>query len=65
MTPPIKYFTETSSGDYDRHHYRVVNQNSESVVVPDYESVRSIWWNSKFLSHVEVLDIKKKGGEGF
>ena len=64
MTPKVEYFTETSSGDYDRHHYKVVSETGESIIVYDYESVRSIWWNSKFLSHVEVLDIKKRG-KGF
>mgnify|MGYP004189766919 CR=1 FL=1 len=64
MTPKVKYFTETSSDGYGRHHYKVVSNDGRSVVVEDYESVRSIWWNSKYLSHVEVLDIKK-GGKGF
>ena len=64
MTPKVEYFTETSSGDYDRHHYRVVSSEGRSVVVQDYESVRSIWFQSPFMSYVDVLDIKK-GGKGF
>ena len=60
-----RYFTETSDGIYDRHHYRIVNSDGQSVVVDNWEEVRSIWWNNKFLSHVDVLDIRKKAGKGF
>ena len=60
-----RYFTETSDGMYDRHHYKIVSQDGKSMIVDNWEDVRSIWWNSKFLSHVDVLDIKKKGGKGF
>ena len=64
MTPKVEYFTETSSGDYDKHHYKVVSSGGQSVIVQDYESVRSIWFQSPFMSYMEVLDIKKRG-EGF
>ena len=60
-----RYFTQSSDGIYDRHQYKIVGDNGQSIVVDDWETVRSIWWNSKFLSHVDVLDIKKKGGKGF
>ena len=56
-----QYFELTSEGEYDRHHYKVISKNGDSVVVMDWESARSIWFNkSPFLSHIEVLDVKKK-----
>jgi len=60
-----RYFTQSSDGIYDRHQYKIVSNNGQSIVVDNWETVRSIWWDSKFLSHVDVLDIKKKGGKGF
>ncbi len=60
-----RYFTQSSDGMYDRHHYKIVSDDGQSIVVDNWETVRSIWWNSKYLSHVDVLDIKKKGGKGF
>tara|TARA_R100000479_G_scaffold126221_1_gene65613 strand:+ start:89 stop:343 length:255 start_codon:yes stop_codon:yes gene_type:complete len=60
-----QYFEQSSYDDYDRHHYRVVSKNGESIVVDDYMMAREIWWNKKmFLSHIEVLD-KKKKSKGF
>ena len=60
-----RYFTQSSDGIYDRHQYKIVSNNGQSIVVDNWETVRSIWWDNKFLSHVDVLDIKKKGGKGF
>ena len=58
-----QYFTQTSDGLYDRHHYRVVSKTGESVDVESYDEVREIWWNQKHaLSHIEVIDCKPKGG---
>ena len=31
-----QYFEQSSYDDYDRHHYRVVSKNGESIVVDDY-----------------------------
>jgi len=53
-----RYFTQTSDGSYDRHFYRIVLTNGKSITVDDYEQMRSFWfqYDSKYLSHVEVLD---------
>ena len=56
-----QYFEQTCYKDYDRHRYKVVSKNGESVVVGDYMMAQEIWWNKKmFLSHIEVLDVKVK-----
>tara|TARA_Y100000004_G_C8814446_1_gene369154 strand:+ start:81 stop:293 length:213 start_codon:yes stop_codon:yes gene_type:complete len=58
-----RFFTQTSDGQYDRHHYKVVSKTGESFVVDDYMLAQEIWWNRKmFLSHIEVLDIVKSKG---
>ena len=58
-----RYFTHTSDELYDRHHYRVVSKTGKHVDVKSYDEAKEIWWNQKhILSHIEVLDIKKKGG---
>jgi len=53
-----KYFTQTSDGSYDRHIYRVVLKDGRSAMLDDYEQVRAFWfeYESKLLSHVEVMD---------
>lgn len=62
-----RYFTQTSDGSYDRHLYRIVLANGESLTVDDYEQMRSFWFNydSKLLSHVEVIDDVKESVKGF
>ena len=63
------YFTESSSAPYDRHNYRVVYSNDQSVDVASWEEARALWFEAppKFLKCVEVLDIPKKvkTGKGF
>ena len=60
-----QYFTHTSDGLYDRHHYRVVSKTGQHVDVENYEEAKEIWWNQKhILSHVEVIDINTKRGFG-
>ena len=55
------YFTLSSNDLYDRHQYKVVAKNGDSIVVDDYMSAQEIWWNRKtFLSHIEVLDRQKQ-----
>ena len=63
MTQLIKpedplYFTLTSDEPYDRHRYKVVLSNGESVDVDDWDIAHSIWFQhpGQFLSHIEVLD---------
>ena len=68
MTALIKpsdplYFTETSSELYDRHTYKIVSKTGEIIIVDNWMQAREIWWNKKqFLSHIEVLDVKKSKG---
>ena len=57
-----RYFTVTSDEPYDRHEYKIIRKDGETMVVDSWELAREIWWNtpSFSLSHIEVLD-KKKG----
>ena len=58
-----QYFTETSDELYDRHTYKIVSKTGEIINVDNWLQAREIWWNRKaFLSHVEVLDLKKSKG---
>jgi len=58
-----RYFTHTSDGLYDRHHYRVVSKDNNFVDVESWTEAKEIWWNQKNnISHIEVLDYKPKGG---
>ena len=58
-----RYFTETSGELYDRHTYKIVSKTGETINVDNWLQAREIWWNSKaFLSHIEVLDLKKSNG---
>ena len=56
-----RYFTCTSSGDYDRHRYRINYTTGESVEFDDWESMNAHWFQSlpNVLKNVEVLDKKK------
>lgn len=58
-----RYFSCTSDLPYNRHKYKVVNNNKESVVVDSWEAATEIWWNTPrwFISHIEVLDRESKG----
>lgn len=68
MTALIKpsdpqYFTESSDKLYDRHTYKIVTKSGETINVDNWLQAREIWWNRKsFLSHIEVLDVKKSKG---
>jgi hypothetical protein len=57
-----KNFEQTSDEPYVRHEYKLVYSNDQSVVFDNYEDLRRSWWETpdQFLSHVEVLDKKKK-----
>jgi len=55
-----RYFTQTSDKLYDRHHYKVVSDNGDEVIVDNWEDANTLWWNKKkFLSHIDILDISK------
>jgi hypothetical protein len=57
-----EYFQQSSNEPYLRHDYKLVYENGKSVVFDNYEDIQRTWFqnNGKFLSHVEVLDHKKK-----
>ena len=56
-TTDPRYFTVSSDGLYDRHHYKVVSKNGDTTIVNNWEDAAMIWWNKKVvLSHIEVLD---------
>ena len=58
----IKEFKQTSDEPYLRHHYKLVFDNGKEVIFDNYEDVQVSWFQraGRFLSHVEVLDIKEK-----
>lgn len=58
-------FRQTSDLPYDRHHYKLIYTNGESVIFKNYEDLHESWWNtpSNFISHIEVLD--KNSTKGF
>ena len=61
-----RFFQVTSEEPYDRHNYRVVSIQGDSVDVSSWEDAAIIWWNKKaFLSHIEVLDKPKPKSKGF
>ena len=50
-------FTTYCDKDYDRHTYKVVLNNGKSIVIEDYEVVRSFWYQYRtHASHIEVVD---------
>ena len=68
----VTNFTQTSDKPYDRHHYKLVLGNGQSVIVPSWDDIWRLWGGaSTSFSHVEVLDKpkpkkeKKRGGKGF
>lgn len=54
-------FTQTSDLPYDRHRYKLVYTNGQSIIFESYQEVREAWWNtpSNFANHIEVLDHSK------
>ena len=63
-----RYFSQTSDGLYDRHHYKIVC-NNKSFVVESWNEVQEWWWNNchspTFNAVVHVLDKPKKKPKGF
>ena len=53
-----RYFQQTSDEPYDRHNYKVVLLNGQSVVVDAWDIAQSIWFQNpaQILSHIEVLE---------
>ena len=52
----LKTFTSTCQKDYDRHTYKVVLKDGQSVILDDYEKTRAFWYQFREqLDCVEVL----------
>lgn len=65
MTGLPLFYTQTSNKPYDRHHYKVVASNGDTIKVEAYDQTQAIWFQKNpFLSHIEILD-KPKSGTGF
>jgi hypothetical protein len=66
-----EFFRQTSDEPYDRHIYRFIDSNNNSIIVESYEQVHEKWFNtpSMLKSRIEVLDKitnkKKKSKGGF
>ncbi len=58
----VKIFKQTSDYPYIRHQYKLVYDDGREVVFDNYEEAQVTWFQhaGKFLSHIEVLDIKEK-----
>jgi hypothetical protein len=58
----METFKQTSDDPYDRHDYKLVFSDCKTLVFDNYEDLQLVWFQSpwQFLSHVEVLDKKKK-----
>jgi len=56
-----EFFEQTSNKSYDRHKYKVVYSNGQSVIFDDYEDAQIEWFHTpeEYLSHIDVID---KGG---
>ena len=64
----LKIFTQTSDKPYDQNKYKIVFKNGKSVVVENYETMKSMWYQwRKDVSNVEIITEpkKKSGGGGF
>ncbi|QJT70240.1 hypothetical protein SynMITS9220M01_234 [Synechococcus phage SynMITS9220M01] len=66
-----EWFAQTSEKPYDRHNYRFIFRNGESIIFNSYDQVMEKWFTTPalFKSHVEVLDKPNKNNknkkEGF
>ena len=64
-----RYFSQTSDGSYDRHHYKIVCP-TKSFVVESWNEVQEWWWNNYRSPWFEgtvihVIDKPKKQSKGF
>jgi hypothetical protein len=63
-----EWFSQTSDVPYDRHEYRLIFSNNDSIIFQSYEQLMEKWFStpSMFTSRVEVLDkTNKKSNGGF
>lgn len=59
-----RYFTQTSDEPYDRHHYKLTLKSGKSIVIDDYEVLRSMWFQyNAYADKVEVLDARCDNSE--
>ena len=61
-----RYFAQTCDKPYDRHHYRIVFTNGQSELYEDWQVAHARWFQcpGQFLSHMDVVDPKKKKSKG-
>ena len=61
-----QYFEVSSGKLYDRHIYRLYSTDGKYMDFEDYDMLRAAWFQTArhFLSHVEVMDVRKKA-KGF
>ena len=50
-TTDPRYFTISSDGLYDRHHYKVVSKNGDTTIVNNWEDAAMMWWNKNVFFH--------------
>ena len=67
MTGKLEWFKQTSDEPYDRHQYKFVYSNDQSVIFDSWEQTQHEWFTTPalFKSHIEVLDKKQKSKGGF
>jgi hypothetical protein len=66
MSDSLKHFEKTSDALYDKHQYKFVYSNGQSVIFDSYEEAQLEWMKvpEQFLGHIEVLDKKTRKGFG-
>jgi hypothetical protein len=66
MSDSLKHFQRTSDVLYDKHQYKFVYSNGQSVIFDSYEEAQLEWMKvpEQFLGHIEVLD-RKNSSKGF
>ena len=62
MTQLLDTFTQTCHKPYDRHKYKLFLSNGQVEVYEWYDECQARWFQTpnQFLSHVEVVDRKKR-----
>lgn len=57
-----EYFTQSSELPYDRHKYKLFLSNGQVETYDWYDELQARWFQTpkQFLSHVEVVNRKKK-----
>lgn len=63
----LEIFTQTSYALYDRHNYKLIQNNGKSIVFDNWEDANSYWFEKSalgILGYFEVLD-KKEQRKGF